>query len=515
MTRGSKEGPLLDAWRNPETEARIAVEAWFAEERITDQFIERPKSPRMVWNYFLRVGPVSVWRKIRSRLAEGERNRKVAGVGTGRILDAPAGGRFESGQRVIFFASNHSSNWPRICLDVRLIYPMQALAGSSSARETLKLPQSLRSYAGWSPYSGVMLDEHVVQAELHRLSSECRPIAIEPREQPFAGSIGRDRIEADVARRGAPSAVVFGFGNYAKTQIVPHVRRHLQLAAIHEIDQDQIASAAGLGTTLDTSPYSRDAERYDAWFIAGFHHSHAALAVRALSDGAYAVVEKPLVTTREQFDALQHALTRTGERRLFTCFHKRYSRMNEWARLDLGVDAGAPVDMHCMVYEIPLPALHWYNWPNSGSRLTSNGCHWLDYFLYQNEYSPVRELDVRPLRGSDLVTWVRLENGAQLTMSLTDTGSQRLGVRDVIDLRAGDVTIRLIDSTYYDAESSSRVVRRRRVNPMDGYAAMYDTICRRIVAGQDGDSLESLRSTALMLDLEDELGRKKPIDRRM
>jgi len=515
MTSSSKNAPFLEAWRNPDSEARIVVDGWCAQEPITDQFIERSKSLRLVWNYFLRVGPVSVWRKIRSRFAEGQRNRKVAGVGTGRVLEAPARSQFETGQRVVFFAPNHSSNWPRICLDIRLIHPMEAAGGSATGREKLELPGSLRSYAGWSPYSGVTLDEHVVQAELKRLSSECRPAAIETREHQSAATIGRDRVEADVARRGAPSAVVFGLGNYAKTQIVPHVRHHLQLTAIHEIDQDQIASAAGLGATLDTSPYPRDAERYDAWFIAGFHHSHAALAVRALDDGAYAVVEKPLVTTREQFNALQHALARTRGRRLFTCFHKRYSRVNKWTRLDLGVDAGAPVDMHCMVYEIPLPALHWYNWPNSGSRLTSNGCHWLDYFLYQNEYSPVRELDVRPLRRSDLVTWVRLENGAQLTMSLTDTGSQRLGVRDVIDLRARDVTIRLIDSTYYDAENSSRVLRRRRVNPMDGYAAMYDTICRRIVAGQDGDSLESLRSTVLMLDLEDELGRKTPLDRRV
>jgi hypothetical protein len=34
---------------------------------------------------------------------------------------------------------------------------------------------------------------------------------------------------------------------------------------------------------------------------------------------------------------------------------------------------------------------------------------------------------------------------------------------------------------------------------------MYDAICRRVLAGNDGDSVESLRSTALMLTLEEEL----------
>jgi hypothetical protein len=164
--------------------------------------------------------------------------------------------------------------------------------------------------------------------------------------------------------------------------------------------------------------------------------------------------------------------------------------------------------MHCLVYEIPVPALHWYNWPNSGSRVVSNGCHWLDYFLYMNDYSPVTGLEVWPLRGSDLAAYVRLDNGAQMTMSLTDTGSCRLGVREVVDLRAGDVTVRMIDATYYEAENGVRVLRRRRVNPMDAYRLMYESICRRIAAGRQGDPLESLRSSKLMLDLDDELKRK-------
>jgi predicted dehydrogenase len=285
------------------------------------------------------------------------------------------------------------------------------------------------------------------------------------------------------------------------------MRNHLHLAAVHEIDPDQLQSASGLRATLDTSPLPRDSSRYDAWFIAGFHASHADLAIRALQGGAYAVVEKPLVTTREQLLALRGTLANVTDRRLFTCFHRRYSRLHEWARADLGLQPGERVDMHCIVYEIPLPSRHWYNWPNSGSRLISNGCHWLDYFLYVNDYSPVRDRYVRPTRGSDLVAAVGLENGAQLVLSLTDTGSERLGVRDLIDLRARNVTVRLTDSTYYDAESSTRTLRRARVNPMNAYARMYDTICRRIAAGRDGDAPESLRSTELMLDLEEDVAK--------
>jgi hypothetical protein len=161
--------------------------------------------------------------------------------------------------------------------------------------------------------------------------------------------------------------------------------------------------------------------------------------------------------------------------------------------------------MHSLVYEIPLPRLHWYTWPNSGSRLVSNGCHWLDYFLFMNDFAAVSDLRVEPMRGGDLVTCVRLVNGAQMIMSLTDAGSPRLGVRDVIDLRANNTTVRLVDATFYHAENRSRVLRTRSVNSMAAYKRMYDEICRRITRGEEGDSTESLRSTELMLDLEDAL----------
>jgi predicted dehydrogenase len=516
VTNNQTSGPLLDAWRNPDTDVRIAVDYWCVQESITNQFLVRPKSVRMVWNYLRRIGPLAVWRKIRSRLAEGSRNTKVAGVGVGRVLEAPADSALGPGQQVVFFAPNHSSGWPRICLDLRLIAPMQA--GSTTATESAvaEIPDTLRAYVGWSPYSGIVLDADAVQRELRRLSPWCRSLAGGAERGSAPTSLqahGQERLEVDAARSGRMSVVLFGFGNFATTEIVTHVRRHFHLATIHELDPDLIATAGGLRATLDTSPWPREGEHYDAWFIAGFHHTHAPLAVRALQDGAVAVVEKPLATTRAQFADIQRALGGSGQRRLFTCFHKRYSRMSEWARTDLGVDLGDPIDMHCMVYEIRLPALHWYNWPNSGSRIISNGCHWLDYFLYMNHFAPVSALYVRPLRGRDLLVSVRLDNGAQFVMSLTDTGSQRIGVRDVIDLRTARTTVRLVDATYYNAENTSRLLRRRRVNPMDAYRRMYDTICSRIALGQDGDSPESLRSTALMLDLEDALRDERGLPR--
>lgn len=328
-------------------------------------------------------------------------------------------------------------------------------------------------------------------------STECLPLDV------------TERLEATRPRHPEkPSAVLFGFGNYAKTLIVPYIRRHLDLRCVHELDPDQLRAARRWGVALDTSPEPRETEAYDAWFIAGYHHTHAPLAEKALRTGAYAVVEKPLATTWSQYESLRRVVEALDKRRLFVCFQKRYSKLNEWAFRDLGVRRGDPVDMHCIVYEIPLPRRHWYNWPNSGSRIVSNGCHWLDYFLFMNGYCAVEDAGVWPSRGRDVVIFARLENGATLAMSLTDTGSARLGVREVIELRAGNVTVRIDDGAFYFSESTTRVLRRKRINPMTAYRRMYDAICQRIASGEDGDELETLRSTELMLRLEDELRTK-------
>jgi predicted dehydrogenase len=494
----------LDMWRDLKRDVRVAVESWLAARPVTEQYVTRSLDLRMVWNYLRHVGPMAAARKVRSRLAERGRNRKCAGIGVGIVIESSPEADVPAGTRVVFFAPNHSIEWPRICLDqdlVRATTPGNHL----SAADAETALERLECLDGWSPYSGIPLDAATVRSTLQSLIPNALHGTDRTVRRAGGGRTVSERRESRAPLSGRPSAVLFGHGHYAKTHIIPCIRRHLSLAAIHEIDPDQIGPVAGMGITFDTSPYPRVGDRYDAWFIAGFHHMHTDLAAHALRAGAYAIVEKPLATTRNQFTLLEAAIKTTPHPRLFTCFHRRYAAINTWVRSDLGIAGGDPVDMHCLVYEIPLPLRHWYNWPNSGSRLVSNGCHWLDYFLFMNDYSAVVERFARSMRGPDVLAYVRLENGAQLSLSITDAGSDRLGVRDVIDMRAGRHTARIIDAARYESESHSRVLRRARVNPINAYGRMYDSICRAVVANEAADRVETLRSTELMLDLDEEL----------
>ena len=159
--------------------------------------------------------------------------------------------------------------------------------------------------------------------------------------------------------------------------------------------------------------------------------------------------------------------------------------------------------MHAVVYEIYLPSLHWYNWPSSGSRIVSNGCHWIDWFMFVNDYSPVVSYDISPSSSDRVLNIsVLLENSAVLTLVLTDVGSPRFGVREHVEFRYRSSAVTINDFSRYKSESATHVLRKLRLNPLHAHKAMYKSISRSITLGLPGDDLKSLRSSYLVSQLE-------------
>jgi predicted dehydrogenase len=501
----NQQPKVLVPYREPDSEVAIVVEKWIFERDISGQYVEYPRSARLVFDYIVRIGFLATFRKVRSRLAESNRNKKIFGIGIGFVSQSPKSSNLKTAQPVLFLAPNNNrENY--VVLNVAFICPIST--DSYDLRSSMRLdPGDLIKLIAWSPYAGYELNKPVIQSALHGIAEQIRsskPLRIaKPLPSKFNGNFV-DSYNRTVDAGDKPTAVLFGLGNYAKTIILPNVKRYVCISRIHEIDPLQLSSIARKGgVSVDTSPFPRADLRFDVWFISAFNHMHADLARAALIQGAVAVIEKPLSTSRSQYRSFIETLNNTKGSEFFLCFHKRYSKLNEFLFADLVSRIHEPINMHCIVFEIPLPPNHWYNWPNSGSRLISNGCHWIDYFLFVNNFSKVKDYKKWIPHGKDIVVEVRLENGAYFTMTLTDTGSQRLGVRDHIELRVGDMTITMRNSSDYIAENKSRVVRKAQVNPMSSYARMYRDICRRIKAGNETDKLETLASSNLVLLMED------------
>lgn len=514
---------MTDQWKDAyidyyksANELRIDVRGWVVLQKIEDQYFVRPKDWRLVLNYLKQIGIKAVLRKIASRSKELARNEKYLSLGIGIVRNADAEGQFSAGQPVIFLVANHPRCVDRVCVDRRFAAAMDAVSHNLNDSELLfferaafSVPALFYEYAGWTEFSGLPVDADALKQALKAATAPLLNqvlknagavvLPVDPRRPD------RDVIKPPAVRENTEaqkSAVLFGLGNYAKVTILPFIDKRLRIQTIHEIDPLQIGPADNWDSPLDSSPMPREHEKYDVWFIAGYHHTHQPLAVHALRKGAYAVIEKPLATTVTQLQELESAVD-PGFSRYFACFHKRYNPMNDWAIEDMNIRPGDPVSYHCIVYEVALPRRHWYRWPNSRSRLTSNGCHWIDHFMFLNGYADVRTKAAQRAKNGDVSVFVELVNDAVFSMILTDTGSDRIGLRDYIEIKNGHTTVRMTDSSRYDSENRTKIIRRKRINSIGNYERMYRTISQKILAGQPGDPAKYLKSSALVLELEE------------
>ncbi len=493
----NKNHEYLIQTRDTNSEVVIQLSEWVYKKSIFNQYIEHPKSLWLIWNYYKRIGLKKVILKLRSRFSEKERNKKIAGIFLGNLIEAPDKFGIAVHKPVLCFAPNHNSSSPFIVVNKDFILEV---SGNKQIKinKNLQLPHELKKFIAWNRFSGVPHDMESVQKGLKKIEERLNLKS----NEITASRNYFDRIEKPKLIAKKPTAVLFGLGNYAKTSILPNIKNHINLQRVHEVDPLQLSYLKNKkNISIDTSSEPRPDLRFDVWFIAGFHHTHAKLAIDALKQNACPVIEKPLVTNVEQYLGFSNQISKSLNPRFYSCFHKRYSELHEMFKKDFGITK-KPIDMHCIVYEIPLPIHHWYNWPNSGSRLISNGCHWLDYFMFLNDFSKVVDMKKWIPRGEDIIVQVKLENNAFLSLSLTDSGSQRLGVRDYIELRSEDKTYKMIDSEYYQAEDRRRVFSKCRVNPLRAYSRMYSKISENIAENGSGDSIKTLRSTKLMLDLE-------------
>lgn len=449
----------------------------------------------------------STLHKVISRSAERFRNEKFLSVGAG-IVEGPDGQPAE----VVFIAPRHPRCVDCLALPAELMSSVvsrhdaqatwEGVAYSDLTRTGDGLPAWLDALAGWDPDSGLPLPA-IDWAYLAKLLKEVPPGRILP---PDTGRTTGNN-ESESLGAGGLGVTLLGYGNYAKTVILPALPPDLQIRRIHEIDPLQIPRRRSSGIAWSTAPTLSPGDDSRAVFVAGYHHTHAPLVVEALRLGKDCVVEKPVAVSRSQLRDVGAALEQSRGR-LFVCFQKRYSPFIAWAREDLGLSPGQPVNYHAIVFEVPLPTRHWYRWPNSRSRLVSNGCHWIDHFLFLNAWSrPVNShVDCAP--DGTVMVFMSLENSACMTMTLTDIGSGRVGVRDHVELRAGDVTVRIENDSDYVAENDSRILRRGKVNKMSNYHRMYAQVGAAILSDGPGDTPRSvLTSAEVVLDLEEQLAR--------
>jgi predicted dehydrogenase len=302
------------------------------------------------------------------------------------------------------------------------------------------------------------------------------------------------RLNAKPAGSGIPTAVLGG-GDYTRSEIIPALRRgRFALYAIAN-REPQIAALVGreYGFALATSDSERAIAELPApglVIVATAHDSHARLASAAVKAGHRVFLEKPPTVTVEDVHLLADVM-QANPGAIEIGFNRRYHPLVRKARAQLEKESG-PTSISCIVKELTFQPDHWYFWPNQGTRITGNLCHWIDLaiFLIDGNPAPV-SITLTPRlpgteQGSDeeRVLTVTFADGSLFTALGTTRGDDIRGVQEQMDIRRGYTTITIDDLWKFRARRDGIDHHSRTLFRDKAHTAMYREGLGRIAAGK-------------------------------
>ena len=211
--------------------------------------------------------------------------------------------------------------------------------------------------------------------------AEVKP-ATEPADIPSARRLAKPVNRLDV----------IGAGNFARTMLLPSLKGRIPLGTIvnntalsanHVRDKFGFAEAA-------SDPAAALGQAGDGAVLIGTrNHLHAPMVLAALKSGRHVFVEKPLCLSRAELDEIDATIA-DHPQSVQVGFNRRFAPASVELKRRLDRVPG-PKSASYRVFAGKLDAGHWYaNQDESGGRVISEGCHFLDYFCFLFGSRPVR-----------------------------------------------------------------------------------------------------------------------------
>ncbi len=298
---------------------------------------------------------------------------------------------------------------------------------------------------------------------------------------------------------------LIGFGAYVWDEVLTHFAGEIRGAADFRAGLMRRHLDPAFPLHEDSAPLLDDVASAvePLVIIAAYHSDHAPLAARVLeaNPDARVFIEKPAAVTMEQAECLARLLR--GGAWIDVGYNRRHAAFAADLRRRLE-GLPRPWTLTAVVKENRIPPTHWYRWPNQGTRVTGNACHWVDLFQHLVGRRPVA---VDAL-GDDERTSIsiRYDDDSLATLIAASDGDGAGGVQEWIEIRGGGTTLRLDDFRRLVVESDGRTRRRRRLRRDKGHAAMYRDLSVRWRTGAPPayppeDLLPVCRVTATAADL--------------
>ena len=170
-------------YHKSQKEYRIRVLGFKNLERLENVYHTRPKSLRLLLNYFPVMGFEGMFNKVWSRIREDYRNEKYISCGFGEIIETAHDNSFSVGDLVGFLAPWHPALVERIVLPEVLIFkigkedvpgvpPQKILYSSLEKKETVQ--RWWKDLRAWGIYSGREIPDTLKSQILEGMTSEIK-----------------------------------------------------------------------------------------------------------------------------------------------------------------------------------------------------------------------------------------------------------------------------------------------------------------------------------------------------
>lgn len=215
--------------------------------------------------------------------------------------------------------------------------------------------------------------------------------------------------------------------------------------------------------------------------IASYHNDHALQASKLFetnNDGYIFVEKPPLVDFESQFHLLEGIYKNEGK--IEIGFNRRHAPFSKDAKRILESFDG-PTFVSITVNEVQINHSHWYHWKNQGTRITGNGCHWIDLCQFLIDSNPVKlNLIHSDKDKDDCVLIIKYEDGSVVSIFMSDKGNNLRGVQERIEIKKDNLTLLIDDYCSLTVDTDKGRSKKRRLVRDKGHKKMYQAFKRKI-----------------------------------
>jgi predicted dehydrogenase/threonine dehydrogenase-like Zn-dependent dehydrogenase len=240
------------------------------------------------------------------------------------------------------------------------------------------------------------------------------------------------------AKKTTLNVGIVGVGGFAKTKLLPLVSK-IEGVNIHSIADIDAANAENVSRTYGaTRTFIQEQELFeekdvDVVIVASPHKFHCDQAIQALSRGKAVFMEKPMVTTFDQFEKLSIFLKENPEAPFCVDYNRSFAPFIQKIKWELA-ERHSPLVMTYRMNAGYVPQNHWVQKQIGAGRVIGEACHIFDLFYFLTGANPTA-VSVEALRPSsddlfptdNFSAHISFSDGSICSLVYTSIGHPALG----------------------------------------------------------------------------------------